>query len=231
MNRPWKQFAVVLLAWFLASGGAMAEEPLPWTLVRPPQPTDHPDKIVVYELFWYACPHCRFFEPKINQWSKNAPDDVIVEKVPAVFSGGRQNHFTKAYFAAKALGILDKVHAPLFHEYHVEKNRMNSLEELADFIAQFGVDKETFKKTYKSFGVDMELRKAAKMTRDFAVSGVPTVVIDGKYRLVGSRINGYDAMLGVMDQVVDLVRQERAAAKVKKAQTTAKPADPASHPQ
>ncbi len=209
----------------LAGGTALAAQgDSPWALVMPPQPTDHPDKIVVYELFWYACPHCAGILPYMEKWKKNLPADVVVEEMPAAFSDGRQHHFTKAFYALEALGVLSKLHPMLFHEYHVNHNRMDSLDTLADYLGTQGVDKEEFKKAYNSFGVDMKLRRAMKITKDFAISGVPALVVNGKYRLLSEKINGYDAMFGVVDQLVEMERQAMKAQTVP-AVPTDSPAD------
>jgi len=207
MLTRWKLLWVFMIAVLLLGIQARAEEEQPWALVMPPQPTDHPNKIVVYELFWYACPHCGGILPYLEAWHKKQPDDVVLVTLPAVFSHGHYNHFAKTYFTAEALGVLQQAHSALFHEYHVKKNRLASLEEVAEFFTRFGVDKEKFKKTYNSFGVDMKMRQAEKMTRDFAINGVPSLIVNGKYRLVSSRINGYDEMFKVVDQLVEMERQ------------------------
>ena len=41
-----------------------------------PLPTQNAEKIEVQEFFWYGCPHCFQFEPKINAWVKNKPSNV-----------------------------------------------------------------------------------------------------------------------------------------------------------
>ncbi len=34
------------------------------------------DKVEVLEFFWYGCPHCYSFEPKLSEWKKNKPGNV-----------------------------------------------------------------------------------------------------------------------------------------------------------
>ena len=42
-------------------------------------------KIEVIEFFWYSCPHCNAFEPKLVNWIKKLPPDVTVRRVPVAF--------------------------------------------------------------------------------------------------------------------------------------------------
>ena len=41
-------------------------------------------KIEVVEFFWYACPHCNAFEPKLVSWLKKAPQDVPAGKIEVI---------------------------------------------------------------------------------------------------------------------------------------------------
>ncbi|MBZ4276442.1 DsbA family protein, partial [Mycobacterium tuberculosis] len=52
----------------------------------------------------------------------------------------------------------------------------------ADFLATQGVDKKKFTDAYNSFSVQGEVNQSAKLLKDYAIDGVPTVVIQGKYK-------------------------------------------------
>ncbi len=55
--------------------------------LKSPVPVSEPGKIEVVELFWYGCPHCYKFEPTINPWVEQLPDDVAFKRIPAMFGG------------------------------------------------------------------------------------------------------------------------------------------------
>ena len=42
-------------------------------------------QIEVVEFFWYSCPHCNAFEPKLNAWLRTMPADVSFRRVPVAF--------------------------------------------------------------------------------------------------------------------------------------------------
>ena len=57
---------------------------------------------------------------------------------------------------------------------------------MAEFLAGQGVDKAAFIKAYNSFGVKSQMEKA-KLAMAYQISGVPTLIVNGKYRFdIGS---------------------------------------------
>ena len=57
--------------------------------------------------------------------------------------------------------------------------------------------------TWKSFEVDSKLRKAQDLAIRYGISGVPAVVVNGKYRTGASEhVRGYPQVLEVVDERV-----------------------------
>ncbi len=101
--------------------------------------------------------------------------------MPAVLRDSWATH-ARAYYAAMALGVLDKIHGPLFGAIHREGRKLNTEETLADFFAEHGVSREEFREAYGSFSVHAKLRRAISMSRRYQINGVPAMVVNGKYR-------------------------------------------------
>ena len=172
-----------------------------------PVRTQDPSKIEVVELFWYGCPHCRDFEPYVEAWRKQLPEDVRFEHLPAVFGKTWEVH-AKAYFAADAMGIEDKIRQPLFDAIAKERKPLNDVESLASFIGGLGFDKEAFKKSFNSFGVRSKIEQALSRARGYRATGVPAVVVNGKYLVDATSAGGMDKVLRVVNF---LIEKERAA--------------------
>lgn len=171
--------------------------------------TDKPREVV--ELFWYGCPHCYRFEPRLHEWLKNKPENVGFVRVPAVFVNPQTNQanpkwilHAKIFYTAELLGVRDKIHTPLFNRIHAEGKHMHSVEEAEDFFSKFGIDSETFQNTFNSFAVDSKLRRAIDLSRRYGATGVPTLIIDGKYRTDGPMSGGHEQMLGIVNQVLQI---------------------------
>jgi thiol:disulfide interchange protein DsbA len=177
------------------------DEGIEYQLIVPPQPTSTPDKVEVVEMFWYGCPHCFHLEPEMKDWLKHKPENVEFVRIPAILNPEWAIH-ARTYYAAEVLGVLDKIHDPLFNALHVERQRLFDLDSIAAFFAKHGVPEEDFRKAYHSFAVEVKLRRAQRLTRAYGINGVPAMIINGKYRTDATLGNGTQGMFRVVDFLV-----------------------------
>lgn len=152
-----------------------------------PVPPATPDKTEVVEFFSYNCPHCYDLEPTGHEWLKRKPENVTFTRIAVVF-GASWESTARAYYAAEALSVLDKVHQPLFDAIHREKRKLGSEDELAAFFAEHGVDPEAFRKAYKSFQTETQLRRSNQLVQRYGVRGVPAVIVNGQYDVRSPRM-------------------------------------------
>ncbi|BAN45809.1 thiol:disulfide interchange protein DsbA/DsbL [Metapseudomonas resinovorans] len=172
-----------------------------------PVPVSVPGKIEVVELFWYGCPHCYQFEPTINPWSAKLPADVNFVRIPAMF-GGLWNVHGQLFITLETMKVEQQVHKAVFDAIHKEGKKLATPEEMAEFLATQGVDKDAFLKTFNSFAVKGQMEKAKKLAMAYQITGVPTMVVNGKYRFDISSSGGPEQTLQVADH---LIEKERAA--------------------
>ena len=174
--------------------------------LSPTQPTSSgPDKIEVAEIFWYGCPHCFTFDPYLESWKENLPADVNFVRIPALWNDLLKIH-AQIYYTAEALNKLDEMHAAIFREIHVNRNGLNTPAAIRDFFGTFGVDGETFDKTFESFAVYTKIQRADELARRYRVSSVPTVIVNGKYTTNATMAGSYPKLLEVVDELVDMER-------------------------
>ncbi len=172
-----------------------------YDVMAKPQPTQTGDKVEVLELFWYGCPHCYKLEPHIEHWLENMPANAAYIRLPAVFNKQWMVH-AKAFYAAEAMGVFDKVHRPLFDALHAQKKKLYTAETIADFFATLGVDRAEFLKTYSSFAVNTKANRAKQMTRRYGISGVPAIIINGKYRTSAHKAGSEARLMQVINALV-----------------------------
>jgi len=172
-----------------------------------PVPVAEPSKIEVVELFWYGCPHCYKFEPTINPWVEQLPDDVAFKRIPAMF-GGVWNAHGQMFIALESMGVERKVHDAVFRAYHEQGNKLATPEAMADFLQTQGVDRDAFLKAYNSFGVKSRVEQAKKLGMAYQISGVPVMIVNGKYRFDLGSAGGPERTLQVADF---LIEKERSA--------------------
>lgn len=176
-----------------------------------PQSTSSPGKVEVVEMFWYGCSHCYQLEPILHQWLENRPEDVSFVRMPAIL-GGSWELLAKAYYTAELLGVLDKIHSELFSDIHERNNRIKDEKTLRQFFVSQGVLPETFDKTFNSFAVTVKVNNARMMTRRYALSGVPTLIVNGKYSTSAGDAGSNENVISVINYLIAQERKLLAAA-------------------
>jgi thiol:disulfide interchange protein DsbA len=173
-----------------------------WDPVDPPVATSVPEgKVEVLEFFWYGCPHCYHMEADLEKWLKNKPENVAFERVPAPLNSRWTPH-AQYFYTAEILGLMDKLHTPLFAAIHDKKRKIFDKESLIDFAVEQGVDREKFIEAWNSFGVYVKVQNAKKLGQRYQLDGVPAMGINGKYMTSGSRAGSYSKMFDVVNQLV-----------------------------
>jgi thiol:disulfide interchange protein DsbA len=178
-----------------------------YTVFPRPQPTQVPGKIEVVEIFLYTCPHCFAFEPHVNAWKSKLPDDVAFVRVPASF-GATGPLLARTYYAAEALGVLEKMHLVIFKAMHEERRPISTEEDVLKLFAENGVDPEVMRATLHSFAVDSKARRAKQLEVGYGVTGVPALAVNGKYGISISKL-GANGMLKVADELIEKERQAK----------------------
>lgn len=184
---------------------AAIDEGIEYKRISPAQPTITKNKVEVVELFWYGCPHCFRFEPDLKEWLANKPDNVVFYRVPAVFNPAWALH-ARAYYSAKSLGLFDggkmEFHEAFFDELHKRKKRLNNKKALQAFFARFGISAEDFNNAFDSFAVNTKVNRAAALSKRYKLEGVPTVIVNGKYRTDGPMAGGRKGIIKVLDFLI-----------------------------
>jgi protein dithiol oxidoreductase (disulfide-forming) len=174
----------------------------------PTQPTvGGSDKIEVAEVFWYGCNHCLDFEPHINGWAEDLPSNVRFVRIPAMWNPLVKLH-GQLYYTEQVLAKNGKLedpeafHSAVFNEYHRRGNRLTSESAIQALFERHGVSAEDFQAAWKSFEVAQKMRVAEDLARRYSISGVPAIVVNGKYRTGGAEAGGYPQLLQVIDELV-----------------------------
>ena len=167
-----------------------------------PAPVDAPaDKVEVIEFFWYSCPHCNAFEPTFDAWAKKQPANVVVKRAPVAF----QDSFVpqqRLYYALEAMGKVEELHRKVFNAIHVDRQRLATQDQIADWIAKQGVDRAKFLEAYNAFGVAGKARRATQLQDAYQVDGVPSLGVAGKYFTSGSLAQTLPRSLQVVEHLI-----------------------------
>ena len=197
-------FSILLSALFSNLGQAQSFDNS-YAEIKPALPTQSGDKIEVVEIFWYGCSHCFSFEPHIKAWLKAKPEDVVFRQLPGVLNSRWAVH-ARGFFAAEKMNILEQFHTPLFNALHVKRRNIFTRDSLVDFAADLGLDKGEFATHYDSNETEVKMKQAFLMARNAKITGVPSLIINGRYLVSASSAGSFERMIETMDQ---LIQEER----------------------
>ena len=187
--------------------------------IEPPQPTSTGDKIEVLEVFSYACPACNQFRPFADKIKAQLPPNAVMTFLPAAFRSDEDwPVFQRAFFAAQALGVVDKTHEAMFDAVwkdgplkitdpatHTIVKPLPTIDDVAKFYAKYGVSAEDFVGTANSFAVNAKMKRADAQIKAYGVDSTPTIIVNGKYRMTAVSAGGWDK---IPELVKYLVAQE-----------------------
>lgn len=218
MSKSTMSKRLVLTCWLLLLFlplAAFAAKPAPivagvdYVVIEGGQPWRPSDgKIEVAEVFAYWCHHCANLQPQMDAWKAKLPADVRVTYVP--LPQGSQDYLARAYFAAETLGVLAKTHAATFRAIHADQvlAKNPSADEVASFYTSLGIKPDAWQRSVDGFEMGGKLRHAYQFALDAGVAGTPTLIVDGRYRVLGRRL---EDMIPIASQLVQQVRNARAA--------------------
>ena len=168
------------------------------------------DTIEVTELFSYACSHCNTFEPYMQSWNKSKAEYIKLNRLPVAFGRRAWELMARGYMTSEMMGIAEESHVAMMDAIWKEHKQFRSLDELADFYSQFGVEKDAYIAHFKSFAADSLMRKGQRDVQLFGIKGTPSLVVNRKYRIESNEnVAGFEVMLKVADF---LAEREHAAA-------------------
>jgi len=166
------------------------------------------DKIEVIEFFWYSCPHCNAFEPRLEAWVKKLPSDVAMRRVPVGF----RDDFApqqRLFYTLEAMGKLDELHGKVFQAIHIEHQVLNKEELILAWAQKQGLDPSKFKDLYNSFSVSSKQRRAIQTQNAFKVQGVPAIGVAGRFYTDGDLAHNMERALQVTDYLIGEARKTR----------------------
>jgi thiol:disulfide interchange protein DsbA len=177
-----------------------------------PVKTEDPSKLEVLEVFWYGCPHCyEFNNDYLPKWEASLPDDVNFTLLPATFRGWKEH--AKVFYAAKFLGIQKDMHQALFDTIQSNPRKYKEVEDLKPLFIKQGVDEKAFDQLFETGGfrkvsqIDQAIAQADAKVNSFRITGVPALIVNGKYKVGVQDAGNFTNMLKIVDFLLEKERQ------------------------
>ena len=209
------------LALALSSGAGAADPFVAGThyavLQNPAHTTVPAGKVEVLEVFSYGCPACNRFQPIVEQLKAHLPPQAQMAFLPAAFIPQEDwPMFQRAYITAQFLKVAEKTHQGIYDAIWKTgelatfepgtnrlKNPLPTIEDAARVYQKLaGVKPQEFIATAKSFSVDAKMKAADAQIEQMQVSGTPTLVVAGKYKVILDSISSLEQLAAVVNFLV-----------------------------
>ena len=105
------------------------------------------------------------------------------------------------------MGRIGDLHKKVFSAIHVEKQLLNTAEQVADWAEKQGINKAKFTEAYNSFPVATKTRKSTLLQDAYKVDGVPAMGVAGRFYTSGSLAQSMERALLVTDHLIGLARK------------------------
>jgi thiol:disulfide interchange protein DsbA len=174
------------------------------------QPIEHLDNQVL-EFFSYKCAYCFRAERSLKILKANT--DIEVVKIPVTLGYVELEAMSYASLLLKEFGFGENIHnhlyyvvqAPLDDEKVLFKN-LWKLEEVKAFFLKQGISEKRYETAFNKLKTEKAVHQADKRASKFKVSGTPTFIINGKYKVYGfdSSVYFYREMGELLTYLVSL---------------------------
>lgn len=199
MQKLFKIFVVVMVVLgFSISANAKGFKK--FEPIQTPQPVNDSSKVEVLSIFAYSCGHCYTFHTQhLDHWEK--PNGVDFIGVPALFNPANE-HLVRSYHAAVILGIVDEFHPAVFTTSRNNRKAVKDKNALAKFATAYGVTEKEFLDAYDSFAVEVKMSQSKQMLKNYRIHSVPTVIVNGKYKVSASITGSHKKVIESMDELI-----------------------------
>ena len=99
-----------------------------------------------------------------------------------------------------------------FDALHKHKKNLNTVEKLTQWVEELGLPEASqISATFTSFAVENKLNFAHIMARKYGITGVPAIIVDGRYRTSVGLAGSHEKLIEVINFLIDKAAQERAS--------------------
>ncbi|RXJ72166.1 thiol:disulfide interchange protein [Veronia nyctiphanis] len=154
----------------------------------------------VTEFFSFYCPHCFRNQALMDALEPKLPENTRIIKQHVSFMGGKMGpELSKALAAAELLKVDDTMIPVIFERIHSQRKPPRSAEEVRQMFLDNGVDAKKFDGVINSFAVNSMVARFDKAFETTGLTGVPAVIVNGKYYLTPKTIKSLDEYVELVD--------------------------------
>lgn len=143
----------------------------------------------VVEYFSLYCIACYRFEPIAKELASAFPQAFKKSHTSGLSpKPDMGSQMTQAYSLALMLDKEKAISDAIFEQQFGQRQSVDSLDKIKAIFSQAGISAEQFERGFNSFSVRARARQMDKDARDKNITGTPTLIVNGKYKIL---INGF----------------------------------------
>lgn len=177
-----------------------------YTPISPAQAGGSNGQIEIIEFFSYGCPHCYEFDPLLSKWRERQPADVVFHRVPISFGNPKWADLQRVFLTLQAMKISDKYDAAVFEGVHKQRIDFSNEKQRNDWLTRQSIDVKAFNDTWRSFGVNAQVKRSEQLAELYKIQGVPSMAVDGRFMAMG---NSHEELLRNTDLLINKARLEK----------------------
>ncbi|NRD75630.1 thiol:disulfide interchange protein DsbA/DsbL [Shewanella sp. VB17] len=172
------------------------KEGVHYTVINDGPATTKPE---ITEYFSFYCPHCfNFAKNEVPKIKAGLPEGVVFKQNHVDFIGGEMGkEMSYAFAVARQLKVDEKIEHALFSAIHEKKQHFTNRNDIRQLFIANGVEGKRFDAAVESFMVSAKVSQMEHATKDSKISGVPALIVNGKYRVETGAIKSYDELLDI----------------------------------
>lgn len=165
-------------------------------------------QITVVEFFSYGSPWSYHLDPLLNHWLATKSNSIVFERVPVTFAP-HWNIYAQAYYVAKELGVLNKLHPALFKAIQEQHLKLSNEKAMEKFFLNQKINKEKYALIdHYSPGIPIDLKRAQALAHAYLIYQAPTIVINGKYKIDPSLAGNPKRMMAIMLYLLSVAQKD-----------------------
>ncbi|ABE53581.1 DSBA oxidoreductase [Shewanella denitrificans OS217] len=188
--------AAALLIAPLSAVAAEYKEGVHYTVINDGPATEKPE---ITEFFSFFCGHCyNFSKTVVPKIKTTLPEGVVFSQSHVEFIGNEMGvEMSRAFAVAHQLNVDEKMEAAIFAAIHDERKRLINRDDVRALFVANGVEGKDFDSAANSFMVNAQMSKMKRDTENAKLSGVPSLVVNGKYRVETGAVKSFDEVLAI----------------------------------
>lgn len=154
----------------------------------------------VVEFFSYGCMHCQKLAPQLDRWQKTQPG-LDLQYLPIIWNQ-KSELYAKVFLLIRDHVNFATLHAAMF-ELTAGFMRTDSLEEqqvaFVQKLDELGIPAEVSIPALNGDSLAAKLNAILIDIKDFEITGVPSLIVNGKQKILNDKLSSNDELLQVAE--------------------------------